>query len=298
MKILITGAAGFIGTELMKYFESRKHEIFGISRTINKNKIKKMELNDKIKLDNYFKKNKFDIVIHLSSTLKNDNPIHIFQENSIPLITLLECCRLNKIKKFIFASSHMVYGNTNYVPIDENHPKNPKMNYGMMKLINENICKMYSTNYELNTIILRITSVYGKGQSDNLLIPVLMRNCLDKNEMIIHEYTNGFQLMDLIHVNDVCRAIDLACNSKIKFDIFNIATGNNVTALNIAKIFLKINDKYKIKIKKINRNTNHFVYDISKARKKLSFKAKIQPSEKIIKPWYNELKVSKSINYV
>jgi nucleoside-diphosphate-sugar epimerase len=287
MKILITGATGFIGSRLIRYLTSKNHNIVGLSRTTQNHEIKKISLTDKKKLNNFFKKNKFDVVIHLGSTLIENKPSQIFEENSISLINLLDCCRLNNIKKFIFASTHMIYETSHYLPIDENHPINPKGNYAITKLINENICKMYSSSYSLNIIILRIASVYGEGQSKNFLIPTLMKNCIKNNTMIIHKYKNGYQLMDLIHVNDVCKAINLACKSKIKFDIFNIASGSSMTALKIAQIFTEINSKYKIKNKIIRKNTNHFVYDMSKAKNKLKFKAQIQPSRQIIEPWFN-----------
>ncbi len=288
MKILITGATGFIGNNLVEYLESKKYIVFGISRSKTDKKIKNISLDDETKLKNYFKKNKFDVVIHLSSTLNNDNPKTIFNENISSLITLLECCKINKIKKFIFASSHMVYGDTNYLPIDEVHHTNPKNNYGIMKLINENICKMYSINYNLDISILRISSVYGKGQSKKLLIPTLIRNYLFSKELNIHKYKNGFQSMDLIHIDDVCQAIEATCRLKDKFDIFNIATGDSITAMEIAKIFLKIDNTSKIKIKKINQTTNHFFYDISKARKKLKFKPKIKVTQKMIESWLDD----------
>ena len=74
MKILITGATGFIGNNLVEYLESKKYIVFGISRSKTDKKIKNISLDDETKLKNYFKKNKFDVVIHLSSTLNNDNP--------------------------------------------------------------------------------------------------------------------------------------------------------------------------------------------------------------------------------
>ena len=73
-----------------------------------------------------------------------------------------------------------------------------------------------------------------------------------------------------------------------KFDIFNIATGDSITAMEIAKIFLKIDNTSKIKIKKINQTTNHFFYDISKATKKLKFKPKIKVTQKMIESWLDD----------
>ena len=147
-------------------------------------------------------------------------------------------------------------------------------------------------NYNLDIAILRISSVYVKDQSEKLLIPTLIRNYLVSKELNIHKYKNGFQSMDLIHIDDVCQAIESTCKLKDKFDIFNIATGNSITAMEIAKIFLKIDKTSKIKIKKINQTTNHFFYDISKATKKLKFKPKIKITQKMIKSWLDDSRIT------
>ena len=288
MRILITGATGFIGTYLINHLNKKNHIVIGLSRKTNYKQIKKISIRSKAKLNDFFHKNKFDIVIHLDSVIKECKPLQTFEENCIPTINLLECCVENKIKKFIFASTHLVYGKTQYLPIDESHLQNPEKNYPLSKLIIENLCRMYSISYGLDVIILRISSVYGEGQLDNLVITNLMSSCIQDKHLTIHKYKNGFQLMDLVHVSDVCNAFELACNSKIKFGIFNVASGKAITALDIAKKLSNISGITKIKIKKINQHTNHFFYDISSIKTCLKFKPTIELNEKILKPWYNQ----------
>ncbi len=288
MKILITGATGFIGTYLIKHLDEEEYKITGLSRNTNNKTIKKIDLNNKLLLNDFFKKNKFDIVIHLGFTINDISPSRTFNENCLSTVNLLECCINNKIKKIIFASSHMVYGKTTYLPIDESHPKNPEDNYSISKLILENFCKMYSISHEIDVIILRISSVYGLDQLDGLVITNLMKSCLNNKQMTVIKYKNGFQTMDLIHVKDVCQAIECAINSNVKYGIFNIASGKQITAYDIAKEISMISGVSEIKIKKINQNTNHFLYDISNAQKKIKFKSKIKINKKILKPWFEQ----------
>ena len=125
--------------------------------------------------------------------------------------------------------------------------------------------------------------MYGNGQKERFVIPTLINSCILRNELVVHKYNNGFQIMDFVHVDDVCSSIELACNSKHKFGIYNIASGKPVTAFQIAKYLKGLSGTNSIKIKKIQKNTNHFIYDISKAKRELKFKPKIWVSKKILK---------------
>lgn len=290
MKILVTGATGFIGSVLLKYLNSQGHSVYGISSLKSTNKhIHNIPISNLIKLNLFFKKNKFDAVIHLASRIEESDPYTMFEDNCSNTINLLECCKKNNIQKFIFASTHAVYGTSKKSPTVEDCPLKPITNYAISKLISENICKMYYYSYGLQMIILRITSVYGIGQSSGRLIQTLVNDGIHKQNITLHKYSNGFQIMDLIHVDDVCRAISLAANSKIKFGIFNIATGKPITVKQISKSLSKIIAIKYIYTKKIPQKTNHFLYDISSAYKYLKFSPQIFLNESVL----NKIIVSK-----
>ena len=264
MKILVTGGSGFIGSRLIKYLNSKGHKVYPIARNEVKSKnVISTSLLDKSKLNSLFTKNKFDVVIHLAALIDDGKPSDIFNNNCQSTINLLECCKSNNIRKIVFTSTHAVYGATKYIPIDEKHPTTPITNYAISKLIAENINKMYSNSYKMNIVILRITSVYGPGQPSNYLIPKMINSCIKDKKIILHKYLNGYQVMDLIHVNDVCKSIDLACKANVKFGIYNIASGVPITVNDISQKLSKIIGIQKIILKKIPLDTNHFYYDIS-----------------------------------
>ena len=294
MKILVTGANGFIGSNLLKLLNKKNYSVTGLSKLQgNNHTVSSYSLLSKKKINQFFHEHNFDIVVHLGASLEELNSIHTFKKNCQTTVNLLDACVNAKIKKFIFASSHLVYGLSHYLPIDENHPTNPLTNYAVSKLINENFCKLFS-QHDIDFTILRISSVFGIGQKENLVIPTMMNSCILQNKLIVHQYKNGFQTMDLVHVDDVCSSIELACNSKHKFGIYNISSGQSVTSLQIAKHLKGLSGIGSIKIKKIGKSTNHFIYDISKAKKQLKFKPKIRVSKKILKPWFNNFKNSLS----
>ena len=284
-KILVTGASGFIGSNLLKFLNRKNFFVTGISNSYSNNhSVNSLSLLSKKKINQFLHEHDFDFVIHLGASVEELDSINTFKKNCQTTINLLNACVDAKIKNFIYASGHIVYDSSRYLPIDENHPLNPTTNYGLSKLINENFCKLFS-QHDINFTILRISSVYGNGQKERFVIPTLINSCILRNELVVNKYKNGFQIMDFVHVDDVCSSIELACNSKQKFGIYNIASGKSVTAFQIAKYLKGLSDTDSIKIKKIQKNTNHFIYDISKAKKELKFKPKIQVSKKILKPW-------------
>ena len=283
-KILVTGASGFIGSNLLKSLNRKKFLVSGISNSHSDNySIKPLSLFSKKKITKYLHEHDFDFVIHLGATVDELDSVNTLKRNCQTTLNLLNACVDAKIKNFIYASSHTVYGLSHYLPIDENHTLNPTTNYSLSKLINENFCKLFS-KHDIDFTILRISSVYGNGQKERFVIPTLINSCILRNKLVVHKYKNGFQIMDFVHVDDVCSSIELACNSKQKFGIYNIASGKSVTAFQIAKYLKGLSDTDSIKIKKIQKNTNHFIYDISKAKRELKFKPKIRISKKVLKP--------------
>jgi len=270
-KILITGATGFIGSHLFDLLLSEGFDVCGISNTRTKKYISKIPLHDKNTLNSYFKKNNFDVVIHLASIIDDKDSLKILHNNYSCTMNILETCVKNNVPNFIFTSSHAVYGKTNYLPIDEKHSTNPQSAYGITKLIEENLCRFFQNHFNLNTIILRITSVYGENQDKKKLIPNLI---LNGEKIILHKYKNGFQIMDMIHVNDVCNSILCCLKNKKNSAVYNIATGVPITVKEIAENVQKINHS-KIIIKNLVHKTNHFTYDTTKAKQNLKFTSKV-----------------------
>jgi len=278
-RILITGATGFIGSHLFDLLLSRGYDVSGISNSQSKKSISKISLLDKNKLNSYFRKNNFDVVIHLAAILDDKDPLKILHTNYSCTMNLLQLCIKNDVSNFIFSSSHAVYGKTNYLPIDEEHSTSPQSSYGITKLMEENLCRLYRNYFNLNTIILRITSVFSEDQKKTKLIPNLVLNAFNEKQIIIHQYKNGFQIMDMIHVDDVCNSILCSIKNMKYSGIYNIASGNPITVKEIAHHIQKITDT-KITIKNIHAKTNHFTYDTSKAKKFLKFKSKIKIEKK------------------
>jgi len=289
MKVLVTGGTGFIGQNLISYFKSKHISVDNLSREILQN-------NKKLKLffeENQSEKNKtYDVCIHLAAELE-DTSKQLISVNVSLTKKLLNLCLKNKINRFIFTSSHLVYGKTEYLPIDEDHVKKPKTKYGKSKLLAEEICKSFSENSDLQVTILRISSVFGPGQNEKYIIPRMFQNILSQN-IVLHKYSNGYQLLDLIHVDDVSRAIFKACISK-KYGVYNLSLGFGITPFDLAKVISKFVNHCKIIVKNKKNKTNHFLYDVSKIKNELNFSASSKPDLKTLEPWFKKnLKQNKS----
>jgi len=283
MNVLVTGSTGFLGSYFMNKFNKKFNILHGLSRREQKQKDRfSVKLSQNKKLEKLFLNHKYDVVIHLGATSKEKRKIQMLKENCYTTENLLKCCIKNNVKRIIFASATVMYDKAHYLPIDEIHPKRAKTNFIYSKIINEKNCELYSKKYGLEVIILRISSVYGPGQLEKFVIPTLIRNAVKDDIITLHKYQNGFQLMDYIHVDDVCNAILLSCNTKINYGIYNIASGKPITVEHIGNILGNIL-KIKLIIKEIKSDTEHYFYDTSLAKKELKFIPKIKFNEKTMK---------------
>ena len=251
-KVIVTGGAGFIGSNLVDELIKQKIEVIvldnlstGKQENINplavfyECDVSKMPMNTFAYL---FKD--VDTVFHLAATpqvqYSVENPTD--NNNLHSLINMLEVSRTLGIKRFIFSSSSAVYGNPKYTPIDEKHPTSPLSPYALHKLIGEQYCKLYSDIYDLDTVSLRYFNVYGNRMSNEgaykSIISVFKEQMLNNKPLTI--YNDGEQRRDFIHVDDVVDANILVAKrkeTKFKGNIYNVGSGKSYSINEIANIF-------------------------------------------------------------
>ena len=180
MKILVTGGAGFIGSNIVDELIDKKHKVVivdnlatGNIKNVNKKaKFYKVSVCDKKKIDDIFKKEKIDIVIHHAAQLdvrkSVADPCFDADVNIKGALNILEACKNTKVKKIIFSSSGgTIYGECGLKAPDEKAFANPLSPYGVAKLSVEHYIKAYSALYGLKYTILRYGNVYGPRQDVN-----------------------------------------------------------------------------------------------------------------------------------
>ena len=197
----------------------------------------------------------------------------MFNTNINGTLNMLELCRKNKAR-LIFTSSY-VYGNPSYLPIDEKHPIKAFNPYAQSKIIGENLCEIYSNNFDISVVVLRLFNVYGKGQSENFLIPSIIKQI--KSEKIVLNDLNPKR--DYIYIDDLLDVYFKLINKEFSgFKLFNIGSGESVSIKKIiSTIELKINKKFDIiSLDKIRKNEiKETKADISKISKYINWQPKI-----------------------
>lgn len=251
MKILVTGGAGFIASQIADAYIKEGHEVIiidnlstGYKENLNPDaRFIKLDIGNAEVLE-VFKKENFDVVNHHAAQIdvrkSVANPVFDANINILGTINIIECCVKTKVKKFIFASTGgAIYGEQEYFPADENHPANPVSPYGITKLSIEKYLHFYRTEYNLNYSVLRYANVYGPRQNPfgEAGVVAIFTNKLLKGEQPIINGT-GEQTRDYVFVDDVVKA-NLLTLKENDFGIYNVGTGIET---NVSQIFKKLNE--------------------------------------------------------
>ena len=240
MKILVTGAAGFIGYHLVKSLVEANYEVIGLdnindyystnlkfdrlnelgiykdsakdflslsgSNLFKNFKFIRMNLEDRENLPKLFKDEKFDVVCNLAAQAgvrySIENPETYIDSNIVGFLNILECCRNYNIKKLVYASSSSVYGDNKKTPFEEtDNTDKPISLYAASKKSNELMAHNYSHLFKLNTIGLRFFTVYGSwGRPD--MAYYLFADAITKDKAI-KVFNNGDLSRDFTHIEDI-----------------------------------------------------------------------------------------------
>ncbi|ADI31952.1 GDP-mannose 4,6-dehydratase [Staphylothermus hellenicus] len=288
--VLVTGGAGFIGSWTVEKLCSKGYRVVvldnlmygspsNLSNIIDDIILVKGDIRDTVLLNELFRKYRFYGVVHLAALVGVDevyrDPNSGFSINVQGTFNLLEMSRRHDVERFVYASSAAVYGDPQYLPIDEDHPLSPKNLYGATKLAGEILVNTYMENYGLSTISLRYFNVYGPRMRPGPysgVVYVFINNLIHGKPLIIHG--DGLQTRDFVYVEDVAAANLLALESKITGS-YNIGCGSNITVRELADILRKYMGREEVEIihdKPREGDIKHSLADIGKAVKYLGWK--------------------------
>ena len=246
MKILVTGAAGFIGFHLCKSLLEDNCDVLGIDN-INDYYDTKLK-NDRIKILNHFEKfnfEKIDLIDrdNLSSAFKKftpqivvnlaaqagvrysiENPYAYMDSNLIGFLNIIELCRHNNVEGLVYASSSSVYGGNEEIPFSiADRVDKPLALYAATKRSNELIAYSYSSLYELNTTGLRYFTVYGPYGRPDMAMFIFTKNILEGNQISV--FNHGNMKRDFTYIDDIIIGTKAAINKNYQCELFNL--GNN-----------------------------------------------------------------------
>ena len=259
-KILVTGGAGFIGSNLVDHLINQGHELVvvddlssGKKSYVNQQaKFYKLDIRS-TKLEKIFSREKIEVVYHLAAQIdvrkSVADPAFDVDINIIGSLNLLENCRRFKVKKIIFSSTGgAIYGEAEEIPTTEYAPTYPVSPYGINKLAFEKYLNYYFQVYGLNYTILRFANVYGPRQfkgGEAGVIAIFIDNAVKGLES--KQFGDGKQTRDFVYVDDVVRALVLAKDIDCRGEI-NIGLGKEVNLLEIRQeIEAALSEPMKIK---------------------------------------------------
>ncbi len=289
-KILVTGGAGFIGSWTVELLVREGYRVVvldnfstgspgNLARVLDRIKVVKGDIRNHVLLDEIIKRYEIDSIIHLAALVSVEeatrNPGEAVRINVNGTHNVLETARKHDLERIVYASSAAVYGDPKYLPIDEDHPLNPKNVYGATKLGGEALVNAYHDNYGLSTISLRYFNVYGPrmkpGPYAGVIIKFIQRIKEGKPPII---YGDGTQTRDFIYVEDVARANIVALKTRATGS-YNIGTGKETSINQLARLIVELMGRPDLKpihTKPRPGDIKHSVAKTEKARKQLQWK--------------------------
>tara|TARA_R100001079_G_C4439310_1_gene147994 strand:- start:581 stop:1465 length:885 start_codon:yes stop_codon:yes gene_type:complete len=287
---LVTGGAGFIGSNLVDYLLKQGHTVVCIDNESANNENfhwndKAWNINADI-TDYKVMKNAFtnvDYVFHLAAESRLqpaiENPIGAVEKNCVGTTVMLQCAREAGVKRFVYSSTSSAYGNNPY-PNVETQPDDCLNPYSASKAAGEKFCKMYTDLYGLETVILRYFNVFGqRSPARGQYAPVI--GIFQRQKEAGEPLTlvgDGSQKRDFIHVEDVARANYIAATADLGDhigEVFNIGSGKNYSIKDIADV---ISDN-QVFIPKRSGEMETTLADITKVESVMGWKPEIDVLE-------------------
>lgn len=312
MKLLVTGGAGFIGSNFVRYMVNKYPEYQIVNLDLltyagNLENLKDIEnaqnykfvrgdIADRDFVDGLFKEEKFDYVLNFAAESHVDRSITdpgIFVQTNIQgTLALLDAAKTYSVKKYLQVSTDEVYGTlgetgyfTEETPLAANSP------YSASKAGADLLVRAYNETFGLPVNITRCSNNYGPFHFPEKLIPLMIINALNDKELPI--YGDGLNIRDWLHVEDHCQAIDLVLHKGRDGEVYNVGGNNERTNIEIVKTILKQLGKPELLMKFVKDRPGHdrrYAIDATKLRTELGWSPKYNFDtgiEQTIK-WYLE----------
>jgi UDP-glucuronate decarboxylase len=240
MRILVTGANGFVGKNLCEYLEKKR---FQLIKTDLRSAGFSGDVADEDFVFNAFKDLELDAIIHLAAIASIEETIRkthqCYKVNCFGTSNMLELARQKSVKKFIYMSSANVYGVPSQVPVTEETPLNPRTPYDYSKVIGEMLVKSYHVHQKLPTVVLRCWKLFGKYDVETTAVSRFIRACLQNKPVPLHNA--GRDATDPTFIENFCHAVELSLRKDEAIgEAFNVGCGNKVSIRQLAGMIKKL----------------------------------------------------------
>jgi len=311
MKLLVTGGAGFIGSNFVRMALTDKFPDFNVEqltvldlltyagdeenlKPISSDKrykfvkgdIRDLELAKKLMQD-------ADQVVHFAAESHVDRSIEGGSEfvstNVMGTQVLLDAARSTSIKRFVHVSTDEVYGSISEGSWPEDHPLLPNSPYSASKAGSDLLVRAYNKTHKLDTVITRCSNNYGQYQFPEKVMPLFITNIIESKKVPL--YGNGLNVRDWLHVDDHCRGIALALTKGKAGEVYNIGGGTELTNVELTHKILEAMGVGEEFIQPVEDRKGHdlrYSVDISKINKELGYSPQVNFEEGLIQTinWY------------
>jgi len=327
LRLLITGGAGFIGSNFVRYI-LQKHpdwQVVNLDRLTYAGNLENLkdirsdsryrfilgDIADREPMDKLFGQG-FDVVVNFAAESHVDRSIldasPFIRTNVQGPQVLLEGARQHRVKLFLQVSTDEVYGSLGAEgKFNEESPLLPSSPYSASKAAADLLCRAYQRTYGLPVIITRCSNNYGPYQFPEKLIPLTITNALEGKPIPV--YGDGLNVRDWIHVEDHCRALDLVIQRGKQGEIYNIGADNERTNLEMVRRILDIVEKPPSLITFVSDRPGHdrrYALDTTKIRRELGWEPKHSFEEALKRtvewyiknePWWRRVKSGEYLEY-
>ena len=302
MKLLVTGGAGFIGSNFVRMALTDKFPDFNVEQLtvldlltyagdeenlkpiasdkrykFVKGDIRDLELAKKLMQD-------ADQVVHFAAESHVDRSIEGGSEfvstNVMGTQVLLDAARSSNIKRFVHVSTDEVYGSISEGSWPEDHPLLPNSPYSASKAGSDLLVRAYNRTHKLDTVITRCSNNYGQYQFPEKVMPLFITNIIEGKKVPL--YGNGLNVRDWLHVDDHCRGIALALTKGRAGEVYNIGGGTELTNVELTHKILKAMGVGEEFIQPVEDRKGHdlrYSVDISKINKELGYSPQVNFEE-------------------
>ncbi len=305
--MLITGGCGFVGSHLAEYLVNDGYNVTIVDDLSSGSLNNVAGIKEKLKIVNadinkFFHETidseKIDCIFHLATHPRSfslNDPYRNLEVNVTGTLDMLEFARRNDCK-VVFTSNTGIYGEPRYLPVDENHPDDPKTPYDANKLISEHYGKIYHQIYGIHFVAFRLATVYGERQKQNPqmgwkpVVAEFVSKVLNHGTPTIDG--DGKQTRDFIYVKDVVQGLVKGFTTNTKADVFNLSTCKETSVLDLLNMIMEIT-----RIKVIPKfgpplpgDIRRMIFTYEKAKSSLHYEPKYSLREGLQKyiSWYQK----------